>query len=197
MTRLELVQSAPEDSFSEAALQSARIAYARFVRVQAARTAGRLGFGWHGTSQAPSTYQQLRAAFARSVETGAPLPVSEQNAASVVFPDATDNVAFRFWHDVSHVERGLSFRAEDELELALWHLAQLEDAGYDRTSLVHRLAEADTVGQVLLHAVAKQFAHDQLACLHGCIGSGLAAGVLAEIRRLRGEPTAPIAQAAA
>lgn len=62
MTRLELVQSAAEDAFSEAAGEAARITYARFLRVQAARAAGRLGFGWHGTREAPSTYQQLRAA---------------------------------------------------------------------------------------------------------------------------------------
>lgn len=164
----------------------ARVAVAKFVRLQAQETAAAVGFGWVATAEAPSTYQQLRGAFAASQATGVPLPVSNLHCESSVFPNPEDNIAFRFWHDCSHVRLGLSFSLEDELELATWHLAQAEQAGFTPGSLGYRLLEADHVGQVLVQAVGGRFPFDQEAFVLTCAQFGLGIGVLAELRRIPG-----------
>lgn len=94
------------------------------------------------------------------------------------------NFAFRFWHDVSHVQHGLSFGLEDELELALWHLDVLERDGLRPDSLAYRLLQADIVGQLLLMGLASRFPFDQKEFVLGCITLGMEPGVLAEIRRV-------------
>lgn len=164
----------------------ARVAVAKFVRLQAQETAAAVGFGWKATAEAPSTYQQLRGAYAASQATGTPLPVSNLHCESSVFPRPEDNIAFRFWHDCSHVRLGLSFSLEDELELATWHLAQAEQAGFTPGSLGYHLLEADHVGQVLVQAVGGRFPFDQEAFVLTCARYGLGIGVLAELRRIPG-----------
>lgn len=164
----------------------ARVEVAKFVRRTAKATAAEIGFGWVATPDAPSTYQQLRGAFAASMATGGPLPVSSLHNDSSVFLKPEDNIAFRFWHDVSHVRLGLSFSLPDELELATWHLAQAEQAGFDRGSLAYRLLEADHVGQVLMQAIGGRFPFDQEAFVLTYARHGVGLGLLAELRRIPG-----------
>ena len=166
------------------ATDSASCILSDFVRAKAEQAALELGFSWIGTATAPSTYQQLRGAFKISLQTGAPLPISNQFCDSSIFPDPSDNVAFRFWHDVSHVRLGLSFDLEDELELALWHLSELEVSGHPKGGDVYRLFESDLIGQVLLFALIRRFAINQQAFSNTIRAEGLLPGVLAEIRRL-------------
>lgn len=117
----------------------ARVNLSWFVQQQADQTTEEVGFGWIGTPDAPATYPQLRAAFQRSAKTGDPLPVSNQYCDDTVFVEPSDNVAFRYWHDVSHCRLGLSFALPDEWELTLWHLDQLVAAGYPPTTLEFQL----------------------------------------------------------
>ena len=95
----------------------ASIEVSQYVRECAQTTAETVGFGWIGTPDAPSTYQQLRAAYQESTTSGEPLPISNLACEPSIYARAEDNVAFRFWHDVHHVTFGLSFSLEDELEL--------------------------------------------------------------------------------
>lgn len=161
-----------------------RQALADFVTDQAERAAKEIGFGWRGTPHAPSTYQQLRGAYVHSLDAGEPLPISNEHCESSVYPAPEANVAFRFWHDVSHVRRGLSFNLEDELELALWHLTELRGAGYDPQSPVHQLMEYDLVGQVLLMGLIGRFPLDQGRFVATCAQAGLLGGLLDEVRRV-------------
>lgn len=164
----------------------ARVDIAKFVRRTAKETAADVGFGWIATPEAPSTYQQLRGAYAASLVTGQPLPISSLNNESSVFINAEDNIAFRFWHDVSHVRLGLSFALADELELATWHLAQAERAGFVPGSLGYRLLEADHVGQVLMQALGGRFPFHQEAFVLTYAQHGVGLGLLAELRRIPG-----------
>lgn len=164
----------------------ARVEVAKFVRRTAKATAAEVGFGWVAVSDAPSTYQQLRGAYAASQATGQPLPISSLNNDSSVFIKAEDNIAFRFWHDVSHVRLGLSFALADELELATWHLAQAERAGFAPGSLCYRLLEADHVGQVLMQALSGRFPFNQEAFVLTYARHGVGLGLLAELRRIPG-----------
>lgn len=172
-------------------LLDARGKLSDYVRLQAENSALRLGFGWIPQPDAPSTYQQLRGAYRQSQETGEPLPVSSLHCDTVIYLWPSDNVHFRFWHDTSHVELGLSFSLEDELELALWHLAQIERAGHDPDSTPYRLLEADTVGQLLLLSLCGRFPLAQSVFVTDCLRQGLHQALLDEIRRVPlPEPTA-------
>ncbi|TQN41690.1 hypothetical protein FHU33_1067 [Blastococcus colisei] len=146
-----------------------------------ATTQGLVGFGWAPRPDAPSTYPDLVAAVERSVRTGEPLPVSDENSESVIYAHPDVNLALRYWHDVSHVLRGLDFTPPQELQLAQVHLRVLEIAGYDEETLVWRLLRADLVGQVYLSAVGKRFPADQAAFVQRCLERGLEAAVLAEL----------------
>ncbi|SDB87263.1 hypothetical protein GA0111570_105313 [Raineyella antarctica] len=176
----------PRAPFTAVELQAARQQLSAFVDQQADDLAGRLGFGWHPVVDAPSTYQQLRGAIDRSLATKEPLPVSSENSASVVYDRPEVNFAFRFWHDVSHVQHGLSFALEDELELALWHLNVLEQSGTTRDSIAYRLLEADLLGQLLLMGLVGRFPFDQEEFVLSCALLGMERGLLTEIRRTPG-----------
>ncbi len=155
-----------------------------FVLQIADQTKEEIGFGWVGTKDAPSTYQQLRGVYQHSVRTGEPLPISNEHCRTAIFPLESDNVAFRFWHDVSHVRLGLSFSLADELELALWHLAAIVRAGHGEDSVVYRLLATDLFSQIACNAIAGRFPHDQAQFVAECYQQGLWSALLAEIRRV-------------
>lgn len=167
-------------------LAMARLTLADFVRAKATDRMAELGFGWVGQPDAPNTYQQLRGAFAESMDTREPMPVSSLHCDATVYFERDDNLAFRFWHDTSHVIHGLSFRLEDELELALWHLDQLVLAGHLPDSLVYRVLQADLLGQLYLMGLIGRFPLNQCTFVSSCIDYGLDAGLLEEIRRVPG-----------
>lgn len=146
----------------------------------AATTQGLVGFGWVARPDAPGSYPDLVAAVERSVRTGEPLPVSDENSESVIYVHPDVNLALRYWHDVSHVLRGLDFTPPQELQLAQVHLGVLETGGYDRETLVWRLLHADLVGQVYLSAVGKRFPADQAAFVWRCLEHGPETAVLVE-----------------
>lgn len=161
----------------------ARKTLGEFIAATAQATATELGFGYVGTPDAPNTYQQLRAAYDRSCSTGELLPISDEYCDSTIYLTPEENVKFRFWHDTSHVARGLSFRLEDEWELSLWHLDQLRVAGFGPGTLEYELLRTDVVGQVIVQALIQRFPYDQgLFTLH-CLEAGFDAGILAEVRR--------------
>ncbi|MDQ6525553.1 hypothetical protein RB608_18180 [Nocardioides sp. LHD-245] len=164
--------------------QGARINLSRFVRERADQTAERFGFGRVPTSDAPSTSQQLRGAFAHSKATGDPLPISNLFCDDTIYLEPEDNVAFRFWHDVSHCHLGLSFSLPDEWELAVWHLNALAAAGLGPGTREHELFRADVLGQVILLGVAGRFPFNQGEFTRTCINLGLDEGILTELRRV-------------
>lgn len=155
-----------------------------FILRIADQTKREIGFGWVGTKDAPSTYQQLRGAYQRSVATGEPLPVSNEHCRTAIFPLESDNVAFRFWHDVSHVRLGLSFSLGDELELALRHLTAIKQAGHHEDSPVHQLLSTDLFSQIACNAIAGRFPADQAVFVADCYQRGLWSALLSEIRRI-------------
>ena len=161
----------------------------RFIEQQAQATAAEVGFGYVLTPVAPNNYAALREAFELSARTGVPLPISSENSDEVIYTAPSVNAALRFWHDVNHVRRWLDFGLVDELELSLWHLGELEAAGYERGSLVWRLLHADLTGQAYVQAFAKRFPFDQRRFVTGCVTAGFDHGLLDELRHgVRSEP---------
>jgi hypothetical protein len=161
----------------------ARQRLSEFVLWHELQTMVEVGFGWMPCADAPSTFDGLQESFARSVATGEPLPISSKNSASVIFTSPSVNMSQRFVHDVHHVRLGLSFGLIDELELALWHLDQLQAVGFARDSLEHSLFHADLVGQVLVNALGRRFPSDQELFGLDCARLGFDHGILAELRR--------------
>ncbi|MDO3175895.1 hypothetical protein [Mycobacteroides abscessus] len=154
-----------------------------FIEDAARRTADDVGFGFVLVPDAPNTFPALADAYIRSMATGAPLPISSENSADVIYTPASVNGALRFWHDVNHVRRQLDFGLADELELSLWHLGELEAAGHERGSLVWRLLHADLTGQAYVQAFAQRFPFDQRRFVTGCVTTGFDHGLLTELRR--------------
>ncbi|GFM17889.1 MULTISPECIES: hypothetical protein [Mycobacteriaceae] len=158
-----------------------------FILSAAARTTEQVGFGYVLVSDAPSTFPTLSAAYAHSVATGDPLPISNENSDDVIYTPPSVNGALRFWHDVNHIRRQLDFGLVDELELSLWHLGELEHAGHRPGSLVWRLLHADLTGQAYVQAFASRFPFDQRRFVTGCVTAGFDHGLLAELRSRESE----------
>jgi hypothetical protein len=164
------------------AMHIARMTISQFVVDQADKTSAEVGFGYEPRAGAPSTFPVLKAAFDHSAATGEPLPVSNEHSESVVYADAEVNFAMRFWHDVNHVRRGLTFDLVDELELALWHLNVLEGEGFGSETVVWQLLHTDLVGAIYVMSLSRRFPLDQLRFAEGCVATGFDAGVLTELR---------------
>lgn len=157
-----------------------------FIVRAAAQTAENVGFGYALVPDAPNAFPTLTEAYAHSVATGAPLPISSENSDDVIYTPPSVNAALRFWHDVHHVRRRLNFGLVDELELSLWHLGELEKAGHQPGSLVWRLLHADLTGQAYVQAFAHRFPFDQRRFVTGCVTAGFDHGLLAELKRQEG-----------
>lgn len=165
------------------AIDEARQLLCAFIIEQAEKARAELGFGWQPDPDAPGTYADLCIAFQRSQLRGVPLFVSSlHNDVVITTPDV--NLAMRFWHDVNHVQRGLTFRGVDEQQLALWHLSILTAAGFEEHGLVWQLLHADTIGQNYLLGITGSFPLDQRRFAEGCIREGFDRGVLREARRI-------------
>lgn len=171
------------DRYGERQLAAARETLSEFVLDLAAQTSGEVGFGFVAQTEAPNTYPALRRAFAKSSASGSPLPVSDANSESAPYVTPEVNFALRYVHDVNHVRRRLSFSLPDELELALFHLGQLERVGFGPDSPVWQLLHADLLGSVYVMSIARRFPGDQLRFAAGCLGAGFDQAVLDEVRR--------------
>lgn len=174
----------PDGHFTEldTAIRQARQTLSFVVEAEAGRTAAEIGFGWAPDSAAPDRDDVLRAAYEHSAGTGEALPVSDLFCESTIYTDPKTNMAFRFWHDVSHVRQGLSFGLVDELELAIWHLHQLEQHGHGPGTVTWDLLRADLIGQIYVMGLVQRFPLVQDRFVLDCVRRGLDAGVLAECR---------------
>lgn len=171
------------DSFdlSRFKLLAARQELTAFVTAEAAKTSREVGFPRVGVPDAPDTYADLRVAYRRSCSTGIALPVSNSNLNGSLYLHTQADLALRFWHDVSHVRRGRSFSAPDELDLGLWHVAVAQTAGLSPLALA--LLDADLVGQTLLYAATKGYAENQMRFDVEAVAFGIADAIVLEKER--------------
>jgi hypothetical protein len=167
---------------SHADLGRACSTLSQFVVAEADKVAAEVGFSYQPGPEASCQFATLQRTFAACAQTGEPLLVSDENSDSVIFRPPSVNFAMRFWHDVSHVRRNLTFDLVDELELSLWHLSVLEAAGYPPSCLVWQLLHADLVGQVYVMSLTRRFPLDQRRFAEGCISASFDQAVLDEAR---------------
>jgi hypothetical protein len=151
----------PATLLPAASFDAARGNLHRFVLIEASAMKQMVGFGWRGDPAAPADYRALLQAYIRSQLTGAPLPVSDEHIESTIYGDDEGNLAFRFWHDVTHVRLGRGFDLDGEIEVARAQLDVIEAAGFRPGSLEFELLHADTLGQTLCGAATGGFPADQ------------------------------------
>jgi hypothetical protein len=161
-----------------------------FVESRASELADELGFDLLPRADAPETFPGLSEAFAISMKTKAPLPISNAHSETVIFVSKETNFAMRFWHDVSHVRTGLTFSPVDELELAQDQLDELHAAGFSPDSLESRLLHADLVGQIYCLAVTGRYPTDQRAFVMGCLRQSVDQAVVLVAKEKRSDRAA-------
>lgn len=171
------------NDFTEAALTSARTSLTEFVWERAEATRVRTGVAWRFTPEAPNTYPALRRAWSESLTTGAPLPISDADCESVIFTEPEANAAYRYWHDVTHLERERNFSNPHELDMAHFHLWDAEQHGVTRGSLPWRLLRADAIGNVMHWSVYREYVLNQEVFILNAVQYGLDAALVAEAAR--------------
>lgn len=171
--------------------EAERVALCRFIVGQAGHAAELLGFGWVGTAQAPNSYDLLIRAFDQSLMTGQPLPVSSRFCDNTMYWLPETNMAFRFWHDTTHIRLNRTFSTEDEYEVANHHLHALERAGYAPSSVEYHLLHADTVGTTYCYAELERFPVHGLQFVLDCLEVGLVEAVALESVRSSDDKTDP------
>lgn len=111
---------------------------------------------------APNEYTELLKAGSKMAFTGR-LPIWNGASETAIYLHSSTNMQFRFWHDMGHLETGLSFSAADEEKLQrAHHIPLIERFGVERGSLAWKLYEADTVGQIEHYLAFGDFPADQL-----------------------------------
>jgi hypothetical protein len=154
-----------------------------FVHEQAEAASRRVGFGWRATELAPATFDDLQREYKACTYTGLPLRVSSCLCDDTIYVDAAGNHAMRFWHDTSHVERGLAFTPDDEMELGCFHLEVLRAHGFEASSIEHRLLHADTIGQTLCVAMLGRFPRNQVGFARAALDHGVDGAIELEARQ--------------
>lgn len=171
------------NAITDSALDEARATVTAFVWERAEATRERTGVAWLFTADAPNTYRELRRAWDASLAEGAPLPISNTGCESVIFTEPEANAAYRYWHDVTHLERERNFTNPHELDMATFHLWDAEQHGLTRGSLAWRLLHADAIGNVLHWAVFRDYVLNQEVFILNAVRFGLDRALVGEAAR--------------
>lgn len=157
----------------------------RFIRLQARMRRERLRFGWTPSIEAPSTFDQLLTEYELCAGGHTALRVSSLNCDPVIYDSPATNQAFRYWHDTSHIIFGLSFKTDDELELADHHLEAVRAEGYGPDTIEHQLLHADTFGQAYFQMCTGRFVGNQVRFDTNCVRVGVEEAVNQEVAALQ------------
>lgn len=122
------------------------------------------------TTDAPNSYKALKQY--KECLTGAiVLPVYDQACNNTIYLKPEDNVLFRAWHDAIHLEKGLSFKPVDEIQVGLEHCHQLRLIG--APTHVINAVYFDVVGQIEFYSKHGQFVVNQRQFVQDCLSLGL------------------------
>ena len=154
-----------------------------FVWSQAIAMSKLTGVTWQPSDSAPADYHSLCREYAKALTFGEPLPVSDRFCESTIYVGTEANVAFRYWHDLTHVRLGRGFDVHGEVEVARAHLSILEAYGLGPATIEYQLLSLDTLGQTLCSAATGGFPADQ-RCF---VRNGLRDGLPVAIRKVLGD----------
>jgi hypothetical protein len=145
------------------------------------------------TSRAPSDYDALRRAYRHSKATGCPLPVNSLHNGRTIYRSRVSNLAFCFWHDVTHVKLGCDFGLEGETRVAMAQLDILRGFGFEPCAREYRLLFADTYGQTIYNIVIESFPEDQESFVRTAITSSVPEAIRRALRADGGNAASPAA----
>lgn len=157
-------------------LEAAITELAAFTWRRTREITSRVGFGWRPSRYAPSTFEDLGREY-RLCRLGlVPLRVSSRHNETAILGPVT-NLAFRFWHDSTHIRVDRGFDHEGEIEVSQQQLAELEAVGVRQRSITWRLLFAETVGQTECMHRLQTFPEDQTRFSLDYLSRGLDAAI--------------------
>lgn len=135
---------------------------------------------YHGTLTAPNTFKDLKA-WADSHKVGVDsLPVFSGGCDHTIYVNPEDNILFRAWHDLIHLELDASFSLEDEKRVFARHVEQLKAIGAPKC--VIDAIHADGVAQVEYYYKYREYVVNQelfvIDCLNRSVEAVLASNTL-------------------
>lgn len=132
------------------------------VRASANTISRQVGFTYTGCDHGlcPQTLAQLQREASECHRSGQPFRVSHDHCKDTIYGNALANMAFRFWHDMIHVEYGLDVTLEDELRAGRHHVEVIKQLGYSQDH--QTLMWIDTCGQSLYNFLVGEFPAKQM-----------------------------------
>lgn len=126
---------------------------------------GELGKDYIPSPNAPNTFEELMQEWHACCTAGllsgtrVPFRVYAGDSGTSIYGTPEANYAFRYMHDIVHVQLGLEFDVADEIATAKAQLRMLGPLTKEeiRTFLI------DTAGQALYHVMTGEFVEDQAA----------------------------------
>lgn len=157
-------------AYSEQQFNAARVNLSGLVLEQAAQICKARGLSFIAASEAPASYEEVRAEFENALNTGAPVRVYAGASDSTIYTAPAVNHAFRFWHDYLHFINELDFSEQGELCTAA-HQCRQAGVRFGMGSLEWLMLQIDTAGQVgYYQASGGQFVVNQLAFCRARLG---------------------------
>lgn len=109
------------------------------------------GIEYSGSDKAPENWEETKE------QNRYNLFVSNKFCENTIFGTIEANIAFRAWHDYTHIANNLSFEPLDEIKVAFLQAAELpKDWHYERMLIISEVA-----GQVLYHSTFEFFPENQ------------------------------------
>lgn len=155
---------------------------AAFVWRRAEESAAEVGFGFRPSEHGPGSFAELQRQVRLAECSGLPLPVSARFSETAILGERT-NVAFRFWHDLTHVRLRAGFDRSGEVAVGQQQLGKLEASGVRPHSLVWRLLFAETLAQDTCLRRTGEFPADQTRFTLDYLEHGLDGAIVLEAGR--------------
>ena len=164
-------------------IESARDRLRAFVVERSDDLKCRLGIGYRASRYAPTSFDDLRREFRMCRRTGLPIRVSSLHNERTILGRET-NLAFRFWHDCTHLELNAGFDHDGEVVVGQEQLRQLEEEDdIEVQSLAWRMLFAETIGQTKCATHLGVFPTDQWRFTLEYLRLGLREAIWREGRR--------------
>lgn len=151
--------------FTQEQFEAAQLELAAFVQVMANQCREN-GWTFEATNKAPESFKQLK-----ETTKGKHLLIANYGCDGSIYGSAENNILFRFWHDVCHLEVDQGFSKAGEQAAIGKQLQQAQE--YGLSNLAYMMFHYDTIGQVEFYFTHKKFLGNQKAFVQDCVLYGL------------------------
>lgn len=115
---------------------------------------------WHPSKSAPNSYKELKAFKSGVFSFVESLPVYDGDSGQTVYQCSENNVLFRAWHDLVHLQYDFDFSIDGEIKTATIQKEQLLKLGYSLE--LANLVYLDVVAQAFYYFKTKQYVKNQI-----------------------------------